>query len=209
MRYLRLNDNDYDKLLDKDVKHIQLDFITWYKSKNQNNSASILCYIAAINKFYSMNDVTLNWKKINSYRGEHEKIAEDRPYTHSEIQTLISHATPRNRAIILLMSSAGLRLGAIPSLRIRDLEAIEKYGNYKINVYAKSVKSRYFTFCTPECRREIDSYLEYRRRWAERITDDSPLFRADYNIQKTTTAKPITNYTIRGLTANLLSRFGL
>jgi integrase len=156
-----------------------------------------------------MNDVALNWKKINSYRGEHEKIAEDRPYTHSEIQTLISHATLRNRAIILLMSSAGLRLGAIPSLRIRDLEAIEKYGNYKVNVYAKSVKSRYFTFCTPECRREIDSYLEYRRRWAERITDDSPLFRADYNIQKTTTAKPITSYTIRGLTANLLSRSGL
>ena len=212
MRYLRLDDNDYGKLLDKDTKMIQMDicdFIAYYKSQRQNNSASILCYIAAINKFYSMNDVTLNWKKINSYRGEHDKIAEDRPYTHSEIQTLISHATSRNRAIILLMSSAGLRLGAIPLLRIKDLEPLDKYGIYRINVYAKSVKSRYFTFCTPECRREIDSYIDYRRRWAERITDDSPLFRADYSIQKTTTARPITNYTIRGLTANLLSRSGL
>ena len=125
MRYLRLNENDYDKLLDKDVKNIQMDicdFITYYKS--QNNSAAIFCYIAAINKFYSMNDVTLNWKKINSYRGEHEKIAEDRPYTHSEIQTLISHASIRYRAIILLMSSGGLRLGAIPLLRVKDLNLL-------------------------------------------------------------------------------------
>ena len=35
--------------------------------------------------------------------GEHEKTVEDRPYTHSEIQTLIQHTLPRNKAIILLM----------------------------------------------------------------------------------------------------------
>jgi integrase len=120
-----------------------------------------------------MNDVTsLNWKKITSYQGEHEKVAEDRPYTHSEIQTLIAHTTPRNRAIILLMSSAGLRLGAIPLLRIRDIIPIDKYQIYKINVYAKSKKSSYFSYCSVECRQEIDSYLAYRRRWAERITDE-------------------------------------
>jgi integrase len=210
MRYLRLNDNDYDRLLDKDVKLIQMDicdFITLFKSSHK--SAAISYYVAAISKFYSMNDVTLNWKKINSYRGDYEKIAEDRPYTHSEIQTLINHATIRNRAIILLMSSAGLRLGAIPLLRIRDMAPLDEYNIYKVNVYAKSVKSRYFTFCTPECRRAIDSYIDYRRRWAERITDDSPLFRSDYSIQKTTTAKPITIHTIRGLTTNLLARSGL
>jgi integrase len=72
-----------------------------------------------------MNDiVTLNWRKIKSYQGEHVKVAEDRPYNHNEIQTLLSHATFRNKAIILLMSSTGLRLGAVPSLRIKDLEPL-------------------------------------------------------------------------------------
>jgi hypothetical protein len=99
-----------------------------------HSSAAVSAYVAAINKFYSMNDVSLNWKKINSYRGEHEKVAEDRPYTHSEIQTLIAHTAPRNRAIILLMSSAGLRLVAIPLLRIRDIIPLDKYKIYKINV---------------------------------------------------------------------------
>ena len=58
----------------------------------------------------------------------------------------------------MLMCSAGLRVGAL-SLRIRDLEPIEKYGIYKVNVYATSRKSRYFTFCSVECRKEINIHL--------------------------------------------------
>jgi hypothetical protein len=76
-------------------------------------------------------------------------------------------------------------------------------------VYAKSKKSAYFSFCTPECRKEIDSYLDYRRRWAERITDESPLFRSDYNIQKMTEARPITTAGIRDFMTDLLVRSGL
>jgi hypothetical protein len=89
MKYLGLNINDYDKLLDKDVKLIQMnicDFITHLKV--DHSAACVSAYVVAISKFYTMNDVTtLNWKKITSFMGKHEKIAEDRPYTHSEIQT--------------------------------------------------------------------------------------------------------------------------
>ena len=130
-----------------------------------------------------MNNITtLNWKKIHSFEGEKEKSTEDRPYTHSEIQLLLQKTTPRNRAIILVMCSAGLRVGAIPSLRIRDLEPIDKYGIYKVNVYPTTKKS-YFSFCSIECRKEIDSYLEWRNRWGERLKPDSPLFRKDFNSQ--------------------------
>ena len=152
MKYLGLPNRDYDKLLNKDVKLIQMDicdFINYLKV--DHSPASVSAYLCAISKFYTMNDITtLNWKKIKSFMGEYEKVAEDRPYAHSEIQTLIAHTTPRNRAIILLMSSAGLRLGAIPLLRIKDIIPIEKYQIYKINVYAKSRKSSYFSFCV-EC----------------------------------------------------------
>ena len=34
--------------------------------------------------------------------------------------------------MILLMASAGLRMGALPLLRIKDLESIDKYSLYKI-----------------------------------------------------------------------------
>jgi hypothetical protein len=118
MKFLKLGSNEYDRLLDKDVKIIQMDICDWIiYFKKDHSSASVSTYLAAIAKFYSMNDiVTLNWRKIKSYLGERVKVAEDRPYNHNEIQTLLSHATFRNKAIILLMSSTGLRLGAVPFL---------------------------------------------------------------------------------------------
>lgn len=81
MDYLGLPTRDYDKLLQKDVKLIQMDisdFISHLRKKG-NAAASVSLYIAAINKFYTMNDITtLNWKKVKSFMGEHEKVAEDK-----------------------------------------------------------------------------------------------------------------------------------
>jgi integrase len=174
MSYLKLPPGAYDRLLDKDTKLIQMDicdFITHLRRRG-NSSATVATYTAALNRFYVINDVTtLNWKKIKSYFAEHEKTAEDRPYTHSEIQTLLQHSSLRNRAMILLMASAGLRVGALPLLRIKDLKSIDTDGLkiYKVNVYAKSKKSSYFSFCTPETRTHIDIYLDHRRRWGEKI----------------------------------------
>jgi site-specific recombinase XerD len=214
MSYLKLPPGAYDKLLDKDPKTIQMDicdFIT-YLRKRGNSSATVAGYTAALNKFYVINDVTtLNWKKIKSFMGEHEKAAEDRPYTHSEIQTLLQHSSLRNRAMIMLMSSAGVRVGALPILRIRDLVPVEIDGLkfYKIIVYAKSKKFSYFTWCTPEARSHIDIYLDHRRRWSERISDDSPLFRLDYNQQAANRAvKPISIERIRHIIGKTLRDCG-
>ena len=95
---------------------------------------------------------------------------------------MLEKADQRGRIAILLMFSAGLRVGAITSLKIRDLEKIEKYQLYKIKVYENG-GGEYTTFCTPECTREIDSYLEYRYRHGERpLKEDSPLIREQFNI---------------------------
>ena len=63
----------------------------------------------------------------------------------------------RSKIIILLMSSSGMRYGAIPSLKLGNLVKIEKYGLYQITVYHNSKKHNYKTFCTPECTSVIDS----------------------------------------------------
>jgi hypothetical protein len=57
-----------------------------------------------------VNDVILNWKKIKGFISEHEKITEDRPYTHSELKQIIDNASLRNRALVLTMSSPGVRV---------------------------------------------------------------------------------------------------
>ena len=122
MSYLRLEPNAHDKLLDKDPKIIQgdiCDFILYLRKGSEKKALApkpVGVYVSAIHRFYSMNDTQLNWEKIHSFEGEDEKQTEDRPYTHSEIQTMIQHTSPRNRAIILLMSSAGLRVGAMVTI---------------------------------------------------------------------------------------------
>jgi integrase len=227
MSYLRLPQGAYDKLLDKDPKTIQMDicdYVIHLKNQGIIKPRSIEGYLAAIRKFYVMNDVTqLNWAKIHSFTGENEKQIEDRPYTHAEIQKMLQKTTTttRNRAIILLMCSGGLRVGAIPGLRIRDLEPVDKYGIYRVSVYATSKKSRYITFCSVECRKEIDSYLEWRKRWGEKLEDDSPLFRRGFNTQtddndddevsnRRRKAKPIHNTnTIRWFVSKLLRDTGI
>jgi site-specific recombinase XerD len=189
MDYLKLGHEEYDKLLDKDTKLIQMDicdYITYLRNSTTLSSGSISTYISAVRKFYTMNDVTqLNWEKIHSFEPEREKKVEDRPYTHEEIKTLIENTSPRNRAIILLMSSSAPRVGALPVIRLKDLEPIDKYGIYKITYYPQSKKFRYFSFCSPEARTAISNYLDHRKRWGERLTEDTPVFRTDFNARKT------------------------
>jgi hypothetical protein len=100
----------------------------------------------------------------------------------------------------------------LPLLRIKDLVPIEVDGLklYKIIIYAKSKKFSYFSFLTPEASTYVDTYLEHRRRWGERLTDDSPLFRTDYNPQAIDRAiKPISTGRIRRFIGKTLRDCGL
>jgi hypothetical protein len=106
------------------------------------------------------------------------------------------------------MSSAGIRVGALPSLKIRNLERIEEYSLYKITVY-EGEDEEYTTFCTPECSKEIDSYIEYRKRHGEHpLRDDSPLIREEFDIDdeiKATHPRPLGRETFK----KMIERIGL
>ena len=54
-------------------------------------------------------------------KGKNKKNKKDRPYTYFEISKMLEKADQRGRIAILLMSSAGIRVGAIPFLRIRKV----------------------------------------------------------------------------------------
>jgi hypothetical protein len=78
------------------------------------------------------------------------------------------------------MCSAGLRRGAIPTLRIGDLEKISKYSLYKISVYRKEQEA-YYTYCTPECTQALDQYFDFRSTLGEKLHDKSFVFRKEFN----------------------------
>jgi integrase len=60
----------------------------------------------------------LNWKEIIKYFPE-QVTNNLKAYTRDEIAKLLSEAALRDRCLILLMSSTGIRVGAIKDLRIK------------------------------------------------------------------------------------------
>jgi len=130
MKFCGLGKGDYDKMLQIEPKKLEgllRDYITHLKVDQKLAYNSVNMYVASISHFFQMNDVTLNWKKLFKYKGKRRLAVEDKPYTKEQIRQLLDFADLRAKCMILLMSSAGLRRGAIPKLRIRDLEKIKKY----------------------------------------------------------------------------------
>jgi hypothetical protein len=98
-----------------------IEYLTHMKNKGKGYS-TIHNYAASILAFYKINDVSLNITKINKFIPVVQKVRKDRAYTHVEIAKLLDIADERARVIILLMTSSGIRVGALPLLRLGNFE---------------------------------------------------------------------------------------
>jgi integrase len=156
-------------------------FLIDMRNKGKGYS-SIHNYISAVLAFYKINDVILNISKINKFVPENRKVRNDRAFTHEEISKLLDAADERMKVVILLLASSGLRLGAIFSLRIRHLQ------KRKLLVYEND-REEYFTFVTPECQKVVDSYLDMRSRYGEKIDNESFLIREQFDLRDPLQAK--------------------
>ena len=131
----------------------------------------------------------LNVKKIKRYIPPKKRVNRDRAYTHEEIHSLLDISDERMRAVILLLASSGMRIGAVPLLKIRNLEKVnivycQGYDQYiyKITVY-ENEEEEYCSYCTPECTKALDAYLDMRSRYGEKLNRDSFLIRAQFDVR--------------------------
>jgi hypothetical protein len=179
----------------KDVESKIIKYLCDHMStENHLKKNTVETAMHAIFSFCTMNDIFINRKKISKLIPPDEDHKEDRRYSRDEIAELLKQSTDeRFRAVILLMAN-GLRVGAIPELELGHLipksigpngeildddSGIEKL--YQILVYDKSADHRYYTFCTPECRKAIDAYIETRVDNGEDTSiKTSPLIRTQF-----------------------------
>lgn len=112
---------------------------------------------------------------------EHRKVKKDRGYTLEEIAKMLQFCDERTRVIVLLLASTGMRVGAIPELKLKHLEKMEN-DIYKVTVYENSPE-QYITFTTPECSKAIDSYTDMRSRYGEKLEDECFLIREQFDIK--------------------------
>jgi integrase len=188
----------YTFCLEKFLNHYGIDLLSFLTLPQHDITNLIIKYLVnkKVSKQYKnlitatlkhaceINDILLNWKKIKKFVNSAEKTGNetngrDRGYTHEEIQRILDFSGQRIKTMFLILASTGVRVGALRSLKFGDLEKIDNV--YKIIVYAGD-KEEYITFTTPECAKEIDSYLDFRSRHNENITNDSFLLVQKYNI---------------------------
>lgn len=191
--YLRQYGYERLKLDSADPKRIENDIIDFIiKQKEQGKSYQAISNILnALKAYYQINDIVLNTRKIGRFMPPQRTIRKDRAYTHEEISKLLEVAELRMRVVILLLASSGVRLGAIPLLKLRNID------NNKITVYEDD-KEEYFTFITLECKKAIDSYLDMRLRYGEKLNDNSPLIREEFNLRNQTAIRKARHITKKG-----------
>ena len=201
-----------DLLYNGDTKKIQTmisDFLIHIQGQGFS-SATVAHHRTTVKFFYEMNDITgLNWKKIARVMKPFRKKANDRPYTTTEIAKMLEKVDQRGRIIILLMCSSGMREGAIHSIKIAHLQKMED--TYEITVY-KNEPDEYITFCSPECAKAIDDYLEYRKRYGEIIKPSSPLIREMFdknNIEQAASSKDVKAGAIKNIIYHAIYDAGL
>ncbi len=182
-KYLKISTNksltSLDQILKKDPKVIESEIIEQLvEMKNNGMSFSTLSvHLAAIHSFFSINDISINMKKLSKFIGEQESKYEYRSYTHEEIARLLSLCDERGKAVVMLLASTAVRIGAIPELRLRHLKRCNLNDGshvYRIMVYANSKKHRHIAYCTPECARILDEYLEFRNRISKSNVSRNP-----------------------------------
>jgi integrase len=121
--FCKYYNTDPDSLLQLKPEHIKpmvLSYIIHLKKVAKQTSEkqrfgelsvnSIRTYLAGIQSFLESNDIVLNWKKIAKYYPE-AVTNSLRAYTKEEISKLLSIADLRDRCLILLMVSTGMRVG--------------------------------------------------------------------------------------------------
>src|SRR5574338_60658 len=134
-----------------------------------------------IQKFFEMNDVLFNWKRLRSTLPEKRYDYPDmRGYTKEEIRKILKFSTgPANTSIVLVASSSGIRTGAF-DFKWGDIKPVYKKGDQIILestedeikdaeiacaiiiVYRGSARDEYQAFITPEA---YHSLMDYKKDW--------------------------------------------
>lgn len=162
-----------------------MQFISFQKERARNGEIScstIANYYKATKLFIEMNIDTpiINWKKISRGMPSGKKAANDRAPTLDELAKISEYPDRRMKPIIYTMASSGIRLGAWDYLQWKHVEPMTNQEGEvvaaKLTVYAGE-SEQYFCFIVPVAYTALKEWMDYRRRYDERITGESWLMR--------------------------------
>jgi integrase len=175
-------------------------------------------YSRQIRTFYRVNGVELPKPK---YLPKDKTVSKDRSPTQEELQHLIDLGNAREKFLVSLLASTGLREGTVTLLTYRHVRQDLEAGVVPVHIRIELDETKgqycdYSTFLGPECLHYLKVYLDERRRGTaddghhqqlppEEIRDESPLIRDSLS----KVPRPIGEKAIYRILHSLLHRAGL
>jgi len=197
---------DFDSLLSIDsmkINEMLEDWLMYLRKNLSPNSIPTLYY--ALELFFSMSDITINFKKLRRMLPINVKKSGANPWKTEDIQKMLSVCRyKRDVALVLFLSSTGSRIGSIEDLKIKHLVKMPLECK-AVWIYADD-KEEYWAFLTPESSKAIDDYLKERTDDGEVITDESPLFRTLYSRENVQNPKPLAIQSARCIIFRLIKQ---
>jgi len=172
----------------KEEKERYIDsLITQFQNEGLSNTR-IVSIMKGVKRWLGLNKVDIEWRDIILPSVEIKE--EDRAPTKPELRRILSVCNIRDKALVLVATSSGLRRKALVTLTFgdvnfdyHDVARIIVKKRYKIR--GKTFKSGrkigrkrtfFVTFITPEAKKALLDYKKYREETGETITEESPLF---------------------------------
>ena len=147
----------------------------WFRSAKQLAPGTRRTYFAAVKKFFDVNmpDAEFRWTQVEL--GRNRAVELDRPPTKDELMRMCDRPGMRGSLMAKLLTSSGLRIGALAKLKLKHLD-LRRYPDVGvIRVPAELNKSRipYTTFITPQAKKSLMGYLSAREKAGERLGPES------------------------------------
>ena len=185
---------------------------TIYLQKVIKSPSQAMMFQSALKHFCRMNKIRgVEWDLLHQFKSKTKstKYGQDRDdaYSHEQINKVLSVSNLRSRAMVLIYCSTGIRLSALPPMKLRHIQKLGEI--YKFTVYEND--EEYYTLCTSECTAAIDAYLQFRERHFESLSPESPLIREEFDTVSLIRKKPkhVSSHAIQWTIAQLLNRVGI
>lgn len=190
-----------------------------YSRRTANNVLTVLRTFFAANGFSGFNKLQVEgYYTPKRYRKQPEYI----PQKHEVYRMADVAGSLRNRAIILVTFSSGLRNSTILALRYKDIkeDLTKGHSNIKIPIYpgmkvvnpnACKNNLEYYSFICDEATETLRLYLVFKSKKYGPIKDENPLFSSDYNQleKKSRPSKMLTSRQIQKIVKNSAKLAGI
>jgi len=172
----------FEMLLEWDTEKITdvlEDYVNFLENSKHTNIGTPL---ASPELFFTMNRKIWHNKLVRKgIRKLNRKKGGELPIEDKELEAVyVGAKTPREKCIISILSSLGIRRGALidPVIRFKHLIPIENC--YCVRIYDESDEG-YWGVLIPEASRDVDKYKQSRIDAGEVITEESPLLATSYS----------------------------